>query len=180
MGIVLVAAAILTATPDAKGPESVPIFAVLNLGLLAMALVGAFFEDPFATQLRRLTAAALAILCLAAEARAREGLGFLCIPVEFVTAYSLLLVGFCMVWGSLTASRPYFGVAIIGLSALLTSRGFRMYGDLRRQFEGLDWIVLGLIFFVVAALISFGKTDAARKWFPAPSADGVDESLGAG
>jgi hypothetical protein len=156
------------------------MFAVLHLGLLALAIVGAFFEDSFATQLRRSTAAVLAMLCVASEARAREGLGFLGIPVEFVPSYSLLLVAFGMAWGTLTASRLHFGAAIIGMSALMTSRGFRMYGDLRRRFEGLDWIVLGLLCFVVAALISLGKTDTAQKWLSGSGPDGGDEPLGTG
>ena len=50
------------------------------------------------------------------------------------------------------------------------------YQKLRELIEGLDQIVLGVLFLVVALLISLGKAGLFRRWLGRGTKEGRDEN----
>jgi hypothetical protein len=127
-----------------------------------MMFIGALFDDPFARFLRGAGALLLALACLAAF-----GIGPIDVPgfpPEVVRAYPFLLGVAAAGYGYLTGCRPYFAAASVGLLGWLTGVGWQGYSGLRRVLVGLDWIVGGLAFFGLAAVISLGKAGVWSRW----------------
>jgi hypothetical protein len=143
-------------------PSSVRGLVAFHLALLAVLLIGAMCDDRFARFLRRLGALAIMIaglVALMAPARLLTG-----VPPGLVSAYPLLLALVALEFGYSTGHQLFFVAAAANVSewSLVTlSQG---YWALRGVLAGLDAIALGLVFFVVAALISLGKAGLLSRW----------------
>jgi hypothetical protein len=133
-----------------------------HLVLLAASTIGAIFNDELAGFLRRLAAFLLVLACQAVVWEWR-GLGSGFSPA-LVQSYPLLAIAFAGVYYFLTTEEVFLTAALVCLAGWVTASGWRSYRDLRRLIVGLDWIVSGLAFFVVAALISLTKTGLPARW----------------
>ena len=157
------------------GPEHRGLVA-FHAELAALMFIGVLFDDPFARFLRGAGALLLALACLAAFGIGPiDDRGF---PPEVVRAYPFLLGVAAAGYGYLTGCRSYFAAALVGLLGWLTVAGWQGYCGLRRVLVGLDWIVGGLVFFGLAAIISLGKAGVWSRWDDRRrQAKGIDGSL---
>jgi hypothetical protein len=139
-----------------------PGLVALHSTLAAMMLVGLLFDDPLARFFQRAGAGLLALACLTAFWRdpyALEGM-----PPQLVRAYPYLLSLVAAGYAYLTGCRLYLAAACAGVTGWITVVGWQTYLDLRRLLVGLDWIVGGLAFFALAAVISLNKAGVWAKW----------------
>jgi hypothetical protein len=134
---------------------------VFHLTLIAALLIGVLFDDAFARFLRQLGAIAIGLACLVAMA---------CDPAlltgispEGLRAYPMILGLIAAGYGALVGGRSFFAAAAVGLGGWLVVAGWRGYFQLRQVLAGLDQIALGLVSFVLAALISLKKAGALER-----------------
>ncbi len=124
--------------------------------LLAIVLVvGASFNDPFARALRAIGALLLAITILA-SCRI-DPHDFWHASPALVYLYPGVLSVVALAYGRLLAEKAYYVVAAAGLCAWITAWGWSGYRQLREVIVGLNQIVLGILFFALAAVVSLAK-----------------------
>jgi hypothetical protein len=153
----------------------------LHLVMLAMLIVGAAFKDEVGWLLRVAGAGFAFLACLVVS------LGGLAIDIwqlpAWVTAYPLVMAGLLAFYGWLLyhdRSSYTFAAGIVAL--WLFTAGWRSYLMLRQLVAGLDPMALSLAVFVVAVLISLGKSGTlvrwlvARGWLEAAEGNGVRSS----
>jgi hypothetical protein len=79
------------------------------------------------------------------------------LPDKLVPWSPLCVMVMIVAYGVLVRDRRWLPVAGTSLAAWLSYSGLRSYRQLRRILIGLEQIVLGLLFFVIAAAISLRK-----------------------
>ena len=90
-------------------------------------------------------------------------------PAELIDGYPLLIAVLAWSYSFLVRDRLYLGSGTISLAGWLTHSGWEAYDHLRKLVVGLDQIVWGMIFFLVAMAISMRKAGiwpgTVPKWF---------------
>ena len=81
-----------------------------------------------------------------------------------LTTYPLLAATIAAIYGYLMSNPVYLLPVIGSVLAWLVKVGGPSYQKLREPVEGLDKIALGVLFLVVALLISLGKAGLYRRW----------------
>jgi hypothetical protein len=138
---------------------------VFHLALLAVLAVGAAFADVPGRLLRFLGSLAVLPVCLAVLFGELEMLSRL--PEWAVEAYvpvmALLLAGY----GWVLDHRPAQAVAVLAQSCWLALVGWNGYRALRNLVPGLDQIVLSLMVFALAVVVSLAKSGQLSRWLTA-------------
>lgn len=150
---------------------------VLVFGMLLLGIVG---KDHFAAGLRKAGAWGLVVLGGLELLGGQSGVAGRWSSWVAMGPWVLAVIGFA--YARVTRERAHdvaAGVNVLGWSLQQTWTG---YARLRALMVGLDAIVLGLLFFVVAAAISLAKAGVLRDWWErlvrAHSAKGALEDLG--
>jgi len=123
--------------------------------LLTVLFVGAVFHDGVATVMRFLGAPLLAATAIAATAAPPRL--FDAVPPSLVHAYPLLSVATALWYGHRYGGPMYYAAAIIGTIYGPSAYCWTGYRELRDHFEGVDKIAWGVMFFLLAALVSLVK-----------------------
>ncbi|SIO66367.1 hypothetical protein SAMN05444166_8056 [Singulisphaera sp. GP187] len=145
-------------------PDGVPIaraYLVFQLALVAILALGAIFSDALARRLQQVGAGVLFLSGLAVILG--DSRLFANPPQWLLDVYVPLVVAIAIGYGFTVGNRLFFVAAAALLVSWLTVVGWRSYLLLRQFIAGLDFIVWGLVFFVLAALISLKKAGAASK-----------------
>ena len=90
-------------------------------------------------------------------------------PPGLIAGYPLLIAVSAWSYSFLVRDRLYLGSGAVSLAGWLTHSGWEAYDQLRQLVVGLDQIVWGMIFFLVAMAISLRKAGiwpcGVPKWF---------------
>jgi hypothetical protein len=157
----LIAAVCFVAAIGMALPDGMPVargLVLLQLALLALLTLGAIFDDRLGRLLQQSGALVLFLMSVAAICRVPRLLSDL--PQGILDRYALLMVAVAIGYGVTVRSRLYFAEAGAVLGLWLTVVGWRAYIFLRQLIVGLDLIVWGLAFFLLAAFISLKKAGA--------------------
>jgi hypothetical protein len=136
-----------------------------HLAVLAMLIIGAIFEDVFASCLR-VAGPVLAMLSCMATMFTPFDRPPANLPEWAVSVYPLGLGMLLLAYGLYLKHYLTMAVAGLILSGWLTSFGWSGYCWCRELIAGLDYLALSLIVFVLAAAISLGKSGRVLRWFP--------------
>ncbi len=163
----LLAAACLIAAVAISLPESwTPPYRaamVLHGAIAASLLIGLSFRDPLA---KALEAAGFLALTLANLSAATGVPRLWPEPApESLAAYPLMATTIAATYGVLLQHRLAMVSASVSLGGWLLVAGSQIYRQWRLAVAGLDQIVLGLVFFALAALISLAKAGVVTRWF---------------
>jgi hypothetical protein len=132
----------------------------VNLLLANLLAVGIWFDDWFSRIARRAgMLLALALVCLVTIAN-RAWLGDFVVWIR--AFYPLLLAGVLAWYGWRLRDRLCVIFALVSLMISIAVFAVRGYEQLRPYLVGLDQLSLGVLFFVLAALISLSKAG----WLP--------------
>ncbi len=158
LSLVVAAMAVL---PAEYPPASRALVAV-HLGLLAMLVLGAVYNDALGRFARRAGALVMFLACTLTLI----GSPLLATPFspEARTLYVALIVALALGYGALLRDRWYYFAALGGVTSWIAACGWRSYLALRETMAGLDFLIWGFASFVVAALISLRKAGGLRKW----------------
>ncbi len=132
-------------------------WAMIGLQFLIMSwmAVGACFDDEMGQFARSCACAGL--LALGAGSAFHFPLIVNSLPAQVVPWYPPAIATLSFAYGRLVRDRRYFATAVATAAAWAAHSGMQSYNGLRRVLVGLDQIVCGLLFFVVAAAISLKK-----------------------
>ncbi|NLE37770.1 MAG: hypothetical protein GX621_07070, partial [Pirellulaceae bacterium] len=133
----------------------------VHLLILAILVIGVVFKDPLAEILQRVGIAGLLGGSLAAVTETAASLGNP--PAMLVSVYPLAAAAVAVVFLLLTANREYLLAVFGGALAWLVKVGWPGYQQARNTVEGLDKIVLGGLFLLIALAISLGKAGLYRR-----------------
>lgn len=128
---------------------------LFHLLLIAVLIVGALFDNDLGRYLRGIgaTMAVLGSLVVIAGRFSPSAT----IPAWGAAVYPLMLAVILAVYGYALKDRiPLGAVALILLSWLIGS-GWRAYSALRQIVTGVDYIVIGMVLFLLAVLTSMAK-----------------------
>ncbi len=127
----------------------------LQLITLSLMAIGAMFDD-WVGQLAQ-TCAWTALLGLGVAAAVHVPALDNALPGKLVAWSPLFVIVVVMAYGVLVRDRRCLPIAAASLALWLSCSGLHSYQQLRRILSGLDQIACGLLFFVIAAAISFRK-----------------------
>jgi hypothetical protein len=150
-----------------EGTDFTPIREAIafHLGLTAVLIVGAMYEDGLARLLRVVGAAVVLLACLDAL------FGEIDVPADLppwaLRAYPLALAGILLGYGLVLRHRLCIGVASTVLATWLASTSWLGYRALRELVAGLDYIGVSLALFAVAVLASLAKAGMLSRWLEA-------------
>jgi hypothetical protein len=147
---------------DTVGIASHQGLIVFHLAILAAALVGAFFPDALGRFLQQAAAILLAAACWVCIWGSSGKLA--AVPSGWRELYPFVAMASALAYARLTGCRTFLVAAAAGLLGWLSALGARTYADVRRIVVGLDWIISGLAFFALAAVISLIKTGLPARW----------------
>jgi hypothetical protein len=140
---------------NAPGFQVYENLVVFHLAIAVIMLIGAFFDDSLGALLKGLGAGLLTLASLTAILGGPES--FESIPPEILRSYPLIVILVAAGYGVLTGCRAYYVSASVATAGWLGVFGWHVYAGLRHSLIGLDWIVGGMAFFALAALISLRK-----------------------
>jgi len=138
-----------------------------HMALLSVFIVGALFDDDLARSLRVVGPLLALGICLAVMVLPARAFGTL--PTWALQFYpltmSLLLAGYgCWLW-----HWPTLLIAAIILLSWTGAAGWQVYRMIRTWVVGMDYLVLSLLVFGLAILVSLGKSHwFARREEPKP------------
>jgi hypothetical protein len=138
----------------------------IHLLLAGVLLVAAVFRDRVAVFLQYLGAAALLAAGVASVAVDPQVLGNP--PPLLLDVYPAAVIATAIVYGWLVGNRWYFASAGGVLAGWVALTGWQGYRRVRRAMPGLDYVAWGLVFFLVALLISLTKAGLGRRWWSRP------------
>jgi hypothetical protein len=148
-------------------PYRAPI--VFHLMTLIVLIVGAAFSDVLARALRTLGVAI--VLC--------AGLGAMVIPLAappwWLEVYPLLLT--LLLAGYAYWHRPALACSGVLFACWSLVSGWQIYRVCRQLVVGLDYLVLSLLVFVLAIVVSLAKAGVLARWYAAwrqRAPDGVE------
>jgi hypothetical protein len=154
LGTAGLVAVVVLALPE--GEATVRGGLAFHLALGGVLLIGAAFNDAIGRFLRAAGAVLVLPACLLALFGATEPPAD--VPPWAVAAYPLLMAVLLAGYGLLLRHRVSYGVAGLVLACWLAVAGWSGYRALRELVAGLDYIVLGLLLFVLAVLVSLAKS----------------------
>ncbi|MBN1590492.1 MAG: hypothetical protein JW888_13335 [Pirellulales bacterium] len=136
----------------------------MHFALLAVLVIGLVFKGSFAEVLQFLGFWALVGMSLVAVIAPPESLGNP--PATLLVWYPIFVAAVATVYAWLAANLTFTYLwAVAGnLLMWIAKFGWVAYQPLRIAVKGLDLIVLGGVFFVVALAISLGKAGLYRRW----------------
>ena len=138
--------------PSHPGLNAIAAFHVAMAGALLLSAVG---RDALTTALRVLAAVMLAIAAIVPIWRPLE-----IFSEEGQQLYSIVVILAAAGYGRLLGGPAFYLAAAAGSSCWAVVYGGRAYAAMKRSVVGLDQIVLGLLFFALAAAISLSKAGA--------------------
>jgi hypothetical protein len=133
----------------------------VHLFLLSVMVIGAVFKDPFARVLQRIGIVGILGGSLAAVSAAPALFGNP--PPMLLAAYPLLAASAAGLYVFVVGNREYLIAVVGGLFVWLVKVGWPAYQQLRHTVEGLDKIVFGVLFLVLALAISLAKAGVFRR-----------------
>lgn len=161
-GSASLAAVIALVVPLSEPPLSELRGAIfLHLTLLAMLALGAVFNDTNGLTIRRCGAAFILVLSLAGMHQ-----GFLQqeMPPALTIIYPLCMGIVLAVYGHLLRDSWIVAMAAIVLGYWVLKFGWMLFRSVRGMIRGFDYLVAGLAFFLVAVLVSLGKSGMMSRW----------------
>lgn len=133
-----------------------------HLVLLVMLLVGATFDDRLARILRNGGAGLVFLACLGAmSGRFTLPAG---LPGWTMEVYSLAMASFLIGYGLILRNRVALTFAGTVFAMWLLAAGWQSYRILRQLITGLDYLAVSMALFVLAILISLGKSGLLTGW----------------
>ncbi|HEY4311853.1 MAG TPA: hypothetical protein VGN12_20565 [Pirellulales bacterium] len=130
--------------------------------LVVTLILASMFRDRFAEKLRRLGAALLVIACVTpAIANSRT---FGPVPEVFFYVYPVVPLAVALVYARFVGGGLYYAAAASGATLCTAAYGWRSYRHLRHVIAGLDLIACGILFFLMAAVVSFRKARLCQRW----------------
>jgi hypothetical protein len=133
-----------------------------HVGLAVVLAVGTFCDDLLGRALQTLGAILIMFAGLAAVVGPQRGAAGL--PPELVNVYPVVMALFAFGYARLSGHQLFVHAALACLGAWTIARAGQAYAAVKRNVVGLDAIALGLVFFVLAALISLGKAGLLGRW----------------
>jgi hypothetical protein len=127
----------------------------LHLSIASLLVLGALFDDGLSRLARR--SGALALLLLGLDAATGHPRIWPTMPPELIGGYPLLIAVSAWAYSFLVRDRLYLGSGAISLTGWMAHSGWGAYDHLRKIVVGLDQIVWGMIFFLVAMAIGLRK-----------------------
>jgi hypothetical protein len=127
----------------------------LQLTIVALLTVGALFDDWLGQLARK--CACVALLALGIASAVHVPPIDTSLPAKLALWYPLCVIIASLAYWLLVRDRLFLAVAAASLAAWLGYCGWQSYQQLRRILTGLDQIVWGLVFFLIAAAISLRK-----------------------
>jgi hypothetical protein len=127
----------------------------LHLLIIGMLAIGAFFDDCLSDLAQ--SCASLALLVLGIASALHVPLLARSLPANLAPWYPLFVMVATVAYGLLVRDRIYLAIAGASLAAWVGYSTLQSYQQLRRIVAGLDQIVGGLLFFLIAAAISLKK-----------------------
>jgi len=134
-----------------------------HLGLAAMLVVGAVFDDPVGRFLRSASAALALLGALVVMIGRFEIAGGT--PTWLIEAYPLAMAMLIASYGFILRHRYSILSALLIVSCWMTALGCRGYVSLRRAVSGLDYIAIGMVLLGLAILTSMVK-GGVLPWSP--------------
>ena len=127
----------------------------IHLIIVAALAIGALFDDGLSELARR--SAALALLVLGVASAVHSPLIANSLPAGIAPWYPVVVMVTSLAYGLLVRNRMFHAIAGVSLASWIGYSGLQSYQQLRRILTGLDQIVWGLLFFVIATAISLRK-----------------------
>ncbi len=157
----LVVAVALT-LPQGSSLDPLRGIIVLHLGLAALLLIGALFDDAVSRLLRAASALLILAICVAVIFGQVDLPSM--IPSWAVTVYPFVAAIILAGYGLLLGQRSLSAMAALVLTLWLGETGWRGYWWLRRIIVGLDYLSLSFVLFALAVLISMAKSGMISRW----------------
>jgi hypothetical protein len=146
-------------TPFAAHRGAIP----LHLLLATMLVVGAVFRDTVGKWIQYFAAAGIFLLALTVVTCSPNSFGD---PPRVLWAlYPLLAAAIAVAYGVAVKNYWYFASAIGCLGGWLAASGWTSYRQARRAVGGLDYVVWGIISFLVALAVSLSKMGVLRRLY---------------
>jgi hypothetical protein len=139
-----------------------------HLTLAVVLIIGCLPDDRFAKFLQYVGAAMLylsVIVWVAWLVRPSAREAELSWRLALAYAYPLAAAGLAAAYGRFVANKGYYAAAALDIIVFSTFVGQLAYTVGRQVLAGLDYLLLGALSFVVAALISLLKTGLPRRWW---------------
>lgn len=139
-----------------------------HLTMAIVLVVGGMFNDRFTKVLQNLGAAMLAISAMVWAAwMVTTSVETFEPPWSLWLAYLYPLIAAALAagYGRFVGNRGYYGVAAVDIIIFSTIAAQRTYDYARQMLAGLDYLLLGALAFVIAALISLVKTGLPQRWW---------------
>jgi hypothetical protein len=140
--------------------------AMFHLGLLTLMAAGVLIPDQFGRFLQ-----AIGALMLVAGGGVAVGAQFvpelygrLAWAEPFVAWYPWAAIAAAVVYVYLGRNRGYYAAAGVIAAAWLVPTARDLYQVLREIMVGLDYVLVGLLVFAVAMLVSLSKVPAVQRW----------------
>ena len=127
----------------------------IHVMIVGMAAIGAYFDDDLGELAQ--VGASLGLLVLGIASAVHVPALTNSLPTNLAPWHPLFVAGATVAYGVLVRDRLYFAMAGAILAAWVGASTFQSYQQLRRIVAGLDQIVFGLVFFLIAAAISLKK-----------------------
>lgn len=143
-------------------PMRLPI--VFHLGLAAILIIGAVFDDILARYLRAAGAALVVVASLAATPAPEQSV----FPAWLFEVYPPLMAGLLVAYFWCLDHRLSLVMASLVAVCWGVDIGWRAYGALRQIVTGLDYLAVSLVLFLVAVLISLIKAGLLSRNVPPP------------
>ena len=145
-----------------------------HLGLLAVLILGAAYDDALGRLLRVVGAALVLTAGLAVLLEQYDPVESL--PSWLTAAYPLAMAALLAGYGLRLGHRPSLAAAALLLTGWLIASGCWSYRSLRQMIVGLEYLLLSLAVFALAVLISLGKSGVLARWLTARRKPMPDET----
>ena len=133
----------------------------VHLTVLSMLILGAAFTDAAGLTIRRIGAGLVLMLAMAGMLPwfAWDGL-----PGALPVIYPLFMGILLGLFGHFLGDSWVMGMAAIILGYWVFKFGWSFYRAIRTAIKGFDYLVSGLGFFMVAVIVSLGKSGKLSQW----------------
>jgi len=135
----------------------------VHLLLASILIVGAVFRDAWGKWIQNLGAAAILLLALTAANCLFWNCGDL--PSALLTFYPPFVAVGAVAYGFLVKNRWYYASALGSVCGWSAGTGWSAYRQARNAVVGLNYIVLGAVFFLVAIVVSLSKMGLLQRLF---------------